>query len=271
MVTQKKEQSQEILAGQQEAKQPLICGIIMPISGDDEYSTSHWKEVRSIINRAIERVNFVGKLVSESDDVTIIQKSIIENIYKYEIAVCDVSNKNPNVMFELGMRLAFDMPVVIIKDDFTDYSFDTSIIEHLNYRKDLRFFEIESFIDNLSKKIINTHEKYASGEFKFLKHFSVDILPKNIPKETIDLKNYIDSGFSRLSKEISLIKNGDANNNQKIVKIARSKAGGEFGGALNNIMIPTSWETLDDTTKSAGLVREDLMQMLERMKVEKPK
>jgi hypothetical protein len=34
-------------------------------------------------------------------------------------------------MFELGMRLAFDKPTVIIKDDKTDYMFDTGIIEHV--------------------------------------------------------------------------------------------------------------------------------------------
>jgi hypothetical protein len=34
--------------------------------------------------------------------------------------------KNPNVMFELGMRLAFDKPAIIIKDNRTNYSFDTA-------------------------------------------------------------------------------------------------------------------------------------------------
>jgi hypothetical protein len=48
-------------------------------------------------------------------------------------------------MLELGMRLAFDKPAVIVKDDKTDYSFDTSSIEHLAYPRDLRFSKIKSF------------------------------------------------------------------------------------------------------------------------------
>jgi len=40
--------------------------------------------------------------------------------------VCDISGRNPNVMFELGLRLAFDKPAIIIKDEITPYSFDTS-------------------------------------------------------------------------------------------------------------------------------------------------
>jgi hypothetical protein len=53
--------------------------------------------------------------------------------------------QNSNLMLELGMRLAFDKPAVIVKDDKTDYSFDTSSIEHLAYPRDLRFSKIKSF------------------------------------------------------------------------------------------------------------------------------
>ncbi len=55
------------------------------------------------------------------------------------IVVCDISARNANVMFELGMRLAFDKPTVIIKDERTPYSFDISSIEHLDYPSDLRY------------------------------------------------------------------------------------------------------------------------------------
>jgi hypothetical protein len=57
----------------------------------------------------------------------------------------DVSCKNPNVMFELGMRLAFDKPTIIIKDDQTSYSFDISPIQNLEYPRDLRFNKIIDF------------------------------------------------------------------------------------------------------------------------------
>ena len=57
-----------------------------------------------------------------------IHKTIVQNLYLNPIVVCDVSGKNANVMFELGLRLAFDKPTIIIKDDKTDYSFDTSVV-----------------------------------------------------------------------------------------------------------------------------------------------
>lgn len=82
--------------------------------------------------------------MSDSDEIGIIQKRIIQNVYNSEIVICDVSKKNPDVMFELGMRLAFDKATVIIKDDKTDYSFDTGVIEHLGYPRGLRFYKIIS-------------------------------------------------------------------------------------------------------------------------------
>ncbi|MHC2215542.1 hypothetical protein [Rhizobium leguminosarum] len=86
--------------------------------------------------------------------------------------VCDVSGKNPNVMLELGMRLAFDKPVIIVKDDKTTYSFDTAPIEHLGYPRDLRYQTIVDFKESLSSKITNTvTASQKGGHTTFLGHF----------------------------------------------------------------------------------------------------
>ncbi|MCL2651945.1 MAG: hypothetical protein FWD60_13120 [Candidatus Azobacteroides sp.] len=103
------------------------CGIVMPISAIDTYTAEHWNDVLSILKDAINQTDFEPDLVSNADDSGIIQHRIVKNLYNNEIIVCDVSGRNPNVMFELGIRLAFDKPTIIIKDDKTSYSFDTSI------------------------------------------------------------------------------------------------------------------------------------------------
>lgn len=150
-----------------------ICGIVMPISAIDGCSESHWSDVHEILVEAIEDAGFEANLVSNADDVGIIQKRIIQNLYDNPVVVCDVSGKNPNVMFELGMRLAFDRPTIIVKDDKTTYAFDTSPIEHLEYPRDLRFGQIIEFKSKLTEKIQKTHEKATTdtGYTTFLKHF----------------------------------------------------------------------------------------------------
>ena len=105
-----------------------VCGIVMPISSIDGCNEAHWSDVHEILTEAIEDAGFEANLVSNADDVGIIQKRIIQNLYENPIVVCDVSGKNPNVMFELGLRLAFDKPTIIVKDDRTSYSFDTASI-----------------------------------------------------------------------------------------------------------------------------------------------
>ncbi len=59
-------------------------------------------------------------------------------------------------MFELGLRLAFDNPTVIVKDDKTDYSFDAGVIENIPYPRDLRFTKIVEFKKKLAEKVSNT-------------------------------------------------------------------------------------------------------------------
>ncbi|MDM1022056.1 hypothetical protein QSV37_17430 [Acinetobacter sp. VNK23] len=180
--------SEKTTVTEKQEEKGLTCGIIMPIATmSPEYPESHWTDIRHIIDTAIKRAGFIPRIVSDSEDSTIIHKSIINNIYNDPIIVCDVSNKNANVMFELGMRLAFNKPVVIIKDDKTGYSFDTSNIQHLGYRKDLRHNTVEKFIDDLAAKIKATYDApNQEGYQPFLSHFGkfkvATIENKSIPE-----------------------------------------------------------------------------------------
>lgn len=167
-----------------ESTQDRICGIIMPISTIDNCSSEHWTEVKRIISEAINDAGYKPNLVSNADDIGIIQKRIIQNLYDNDIVVCDVSGKNPNVMFELGLRLAFDKPAIIIIDDNTDYSFDTSPIEHLSYPRDLRYYDILKFKDQLKTKIIATVDK-----------------AKNDPNYTTFLKNFGEFEVAHVEKK----------------------------------------------------------------------
>lgn len=156
------------------------CGLVMPISGLDSCSPEHWEEVRAILSEAIEAAGFEPHMVSDSEDSGIIQKRIIQNLYENPIIVCDVSGKNPNVMFELGIRLAFDKPTIIVKDDKTSYSFDTAPIEHLEYPRDLRFAKIVEFKEDLTDKVQGTYQKSTKDKnyTTFLKNFGTFTIPK---------------------------------------------------------------------------------------------
>ena len=181
-----------------------MCGIVMPISSIDNCSDNHWSDVLNILNEAIGEAGFEGNLVSSADDVGIIQKRIIQNLYDNPIVVCDVSCKNPNVMFELGLRLAFDKPTIIIKDDKTSYTFDTSPIEHLEYPRDLRFTQIIEFKELLSSKVKATYDKSINDPdyTTFLKHFGEFTVAK-IDKKEVSGQEYIIEELKNLRHSIN--------------------------------------------------------------------
>jgi nucleoside 2-deoxyribosyltransferase len=185
----------------------LQCGLIMPISSIDGCSTDHWNEVKAVITEAVESINeydFNVSLVSDSDESGVIQKRIVQNVYSTDIVVCDVSGKNPNVMFELGMRLAFDKPTIIVKDDKTDYSFDTGIIEHVGYPRDLRFSKIVLFKDKLAEKVEATYKKSLDDpeHSTFLKNFG-KFQVANLNEDVVSSDKLLLSMVSDLQSEMS--------------------------------------------------------------------
>jgi hypothetical protein len=186
-----------------ESEDKSVCGVVMPISEHDGCSEAHWTEVKEIIFEAIEVSDFEPHLVSEADDAGVIHKRIIQNLYQNPIVVCDVSGKNPNVMFELGLRLAFDKPTIIVKDDKTTYSFDTGSIEHLEYPRDLRFPKVVVFKEELAEKIHGTHEKAVKDPdyTTFLKHFGAFVLPRLETRE-LPRDEYILNELQSLRKEV---------------------------------------------------------------------
>ena len=174
----------------------------MPISTIDGYPASHWEAVLSIIKEALSDTGFSVELVSDSDEIGVIQKRIVQNIYDNEIVICDVSAKNPNVMFELGMRLAFDKPAIIIKDDKTNYSFDTAPIEHLEYPRELNYHKIQAFKIKLRDKVVATFEASKSADYTtFLKHFGHFVIA-DIEEKKVGKDGYLLEAMSELRREV---------------------------------------------------------------------
>lgn len=174
----------------------------MPISASADYSEQHWQDVLLLIKESLADTAFTVDLVSDSDEVGVIQKRIVQNLYDSDLVVCDVSSRNPNVMFELGMRLAFDKPTIIIKDTATSYSFDTSPIEHLPYPKALRYHTIQAFKQRLREKAIATHEASKRPEYTtFLKHFG-EFVVASIESKPVSKEDFILEELSQLRRAL---------------------------------------------------------------------
>jgi hypothetical protein len=201
-----------------------MCGIVIPISAMGDYSEGHWLEVKRILQRAIKQAGYDSQIVSEAEDSGIIHKRIVQNLYDNPIVVCDISGRNPNVMFELGLRLAFDKPTIIVKDNKTAFSFDTSVIEHLQYPADLRFGKIEEFMESLTVKIKKTMEIYNANPSEystFLKNFGKFVTPK-IEETQVPIDKYVLEELQNITSKLNRIENfNSSSNSSKAAKLKR--------------------------------------------------
>lgn len=178
----------------------ITCGLIMPIATNEIGTAEHWSQVRTIIEDALKSTDFNVKMVSESDAVQVIHHNIVTNIYTNDIVICDVSSRNPNVMFELGMRLTFDKPVVIIKDRETPFSFDVGNIQHLEYPRSLNYVEVQDFQQSLRDKTLSTLAASKRDNYSpFLSHYKIKHVSK-IGAEYVERDDYIVSALRNMSE-----------------------------------------------------------------------
>ncbi len=190
-------------------KKTLHFGIIMPISNSENYTKKHWEEVKEYISESVDNIKaFKSKiqLVSEPGS-NVIHQNIVKNLKISDIIICDISDHNPNVLFELGIRIAFNKPIIIIKDDYTEFLFDTSIIEHLEYPKNLHVYKMMNFKKKLERKIIKIYnqiikERYSSFVQIFLDNENNLIKKTNKEDKIINFLKDIKSEINSLNNHI---------------------------------------------------------------------
>jgi len=135
------------------------CFIIMPISDTEGYQTGHFGRVyEHIIKPACDIAGFQPVRADDIMITNFIALDIIKNIIECEMAICDLNSRNPNVLYELGIRQAFNLPVTLIKDQKTNRIFDIQGFRDVEYDESLRIDSVEEAIETLAEIIKNTYE-----------------------------------------------------------------------------------------------------------------
>lgn len=139
------------------------CFVIMPITDCDGYEKGHFAHVYDdIIKPAIDKTEFTAVRADEVKETNFIHLDILKKLIDAPIAVCDLSTRNPNVLFELGIRQAFDKPVVLIQEKGTPKIFDIAPLRYLEYSKDMKYHEVLESQRHLQEAIEAT--KAAEGD-----------------------------------------------------------------------------------------------------------
>lgn len=141
------------------------CFIIMPIADCDGYDKGHFSKVyEDIFKPACVNANFRPVRADEVKQTNLIHLDILQKLIDSPMAICDLSSRNPNVLFELGLRQAFDKPTVLVQEVGTPKIFDIAPLRYTEYRKELRYREVLEDQENLTEVILATKEATDNGK-----------------------------------------------------------------------------------------------------------
>lgn len=133
------------------------CFVIMPISDCEGYPAGHFKEVfKDLITPAVEQAGYVCELATTTNSAHLIQLDVVTKVATADLCICDLSTNNPNVLFEYGIRQAFDKPTVLIKDKLTKRIFDLSGFRDIEYDPSLRHSQVVETRELITRAIQHT-------------------------------------------------------------------------------------------------------------------
>ncbi|WIX32779.1 hypothetical protein QO259_18555 [Salinicola sp. JS01] len=121
--------SSSILLGESKNAGGLVAFVAMPFSEKtSQYPKGYFDEVlKHLITPAAVQANFNAKTAKKAGS-EVIQSTIVNDLDAADLVIVDLSEHNPNVLFELGMRIAFNKPVCLIRAKGTTPIFD---IDHM--------------------------------------------------------------------------------------------------------------------------------------------
>lgn len=141
------------------------CFIIMPVTDPEGYDKGHFKKVyEDIFKIACEKAGFNPIRSDEVKQTNLIHLDILQKLIDSPMAICDLSNRNPNVLFELGLRQAFDKPTVLVQEVGTPKIFDISPLRYSEYRKELKYREVLEDQRFIADALIATKDATDKGE-----------------------------------------------------------------------------------------------------------
>ena len=129
--------------------------VIMPFSEKTkDYPKGFFNEVfKQLIKPSAEKSGYTAE-TADRDGSDIIQSTIIKAISNASVVLADLTEHNPNVLFEFGIAIALKKPVVIIKTENTGQIFDIdNTIRVFSYNQNLWPSTLSKDIPNLATRI----------------------------------------------------------------------------------------------------------------------
>lgn len=146
------------------------CFVMMPFSDQGDYPKGHFTKVyEQIFAPAIIKAGYKPYRVDENTISDSIINKIFEGVQNCEMALCDLSNRNPNVLYELGLRQAYNKPVVLVKDEKTENIFDVSVISTVPYSSNRLYENVVEAQEKICESLKTTGEGKETTLIQFVR------------------------------------------------------------------------------------------------------
>jgi hypothetical protein len=132
--------------------------------------------LRSLLTPAVVSAGFAVETAKRQGS-DVIQSTIINELLDADLVIADLTDHNPNVLFELGLRIAAERPVALIKASDTGRIFDVdNMLRVLEYNPNLWPSSLSSDLPSLAEHIKGAWESRANGQtyMKILRRGSSD-------------------------------------------------------------------------------------------------
>jgi hypothetical protein len=140
-----------------ESSERPVCFVIMPISDISGYEAGHFGRVYEyLLKPAIVSAGFTPLRSDDTSKTDYIVVGIVQRVVESPMVLCDFSARNPNVLYELGIRHAFNRPVTLIRDTRTDKVFDIQGLRYIEYDASLRIDSVHKDVAKISTAIKET-------------------------------------------------------------------------------------------------------------------
>ncbi len=155
-----------VVVGEPSKKSTVKAFVIMPFTERlPERPKGFFIEVlRSLITPAAVDAGFMVETANRQGS-DVIQSTIVNELLEADLVIADLTDHNPNVLFELGLRMAAEKPVALIKAAGTGRVFDVdNMLRVHEYQPHLWRSTIETDLPELTKHIRATWENRSRDQ-----------------------------------------------------------------------------------------------------------
>jgi len=189
------------------------CFVMMQFSGN------HQNQIFSKVEEAIERLNRTSTSkynirVARADlskplSITSLEDHLKNHIDNCDFAIAEISQLNPNVMFELGYAVGIDKPVIILVQKGTEVPADFSGRLYFEYQLDqldLMPQRLRGFIEGAIDKILAQEQRSIYNVRAFENRGVSDLVDRfkkainHIDILTTNLTSFVDLGLLEITK-----------------------------------------------------------------------